>query len=150
MLVKLGLYRGHFPHGTVGALYLFDEFLSFTIELPWVRNQRNISAIPDGVYELKMRYSAKFKWHLQLDDVPNRSWILMHPANDASTELEGCIAPVSSLVDIARGYSSRKALEHILGKLRPYFMAKHRVELEVRSSHFEDHILQQKQMRHDN
>ncbi|MFN2261962.1 MAG: DUF5675 family protein [Psychroflexus sp.] len=147
MVVRLGLYRGHFPQGSVGALYFFDEFLNFTIELPWERNQVSISAIPDGVYKLKLRYSKKFKWHLLVEGVPGRTWILFHPANDSQKELEGCIAPVSSLINIGYGYSSRKALDKILDKLRPYFNAGDSVELEIRSTHFEDHIQLQGQLK---
>ena len=143
-MVRLGLYRGHFPQGTIGALYLFDEFLSFTIELPWRQNQRNISAIPDGIYELKLRYSKKFKWHLLVVGVHQRDLILFHPANDALKELEGCIAPVSSLVEVAKGYSSRKALDKILERLRPYFLEEKNVIIEFKSSHFEEIILKQK------
>ncbi|WP_233357653.1 DUF5675 family protein [Haloflavibacter putidus] len=143
-MIRLGLYRGHFPQGTIGALYLFDEFLSFTIELPWRGNQRNISAIPDGIYALKLRYSKKFEWHLLVEGVSNRDLILFHPANDALKELEGCIAPVSSLVEVAKGYSSRKALEKILERLRPYFLEKKNVIIEFKSSHFEEIILKQK------
>ena len=147
MEVRLGLYRGHFPQGTVGVLYCFDEFLCFTIELPWKTNQVNVSAIPDGVYELKLRYTKKFKWHLLVEGVPGRSWILFHPANDSSKELEGCIAPVSSLINVGYGYSSRKALDRILDKLRPHFQAKDKVKIELRSSHFEDHIQLQGQLK---
>jgi hypothetical protein len=50
---------------------------------------------------------------LHLRNVPGRDLILIHPANDAATELLGCIAPVTHHTGIGRGSSSRKALEKL-------------------------------------
>jgi hypothetical protein len=44
-------------------------------------------------------------------DVPGRSGILFHPANNALRELQGCIAPVSLLSAPGAGMNSRKASE---------------------------------------
>jgi hypothetical protein len=46
-------------------------------------------------------------------NVPDRDLILMHPANDALKELEGCIAPVSILTAEGKGSGSRVALGKI-------------------------------------
>jgi len=43
--------------------------------------------------------------------VKGRNLILLHPANDARTELKGCIAPVIKLDGPGRGSFSRKAFE---------------------------------------
>lgn len=129
----LQLFRSQFKEGTHGALFLDGEFICFMIELPWRDNQRRISCIPDGVYPINKRYSPKFKDHLLVNHVPNRSGILIHPANDALKELLGCLAPVSNLFAISKGYSSRIALELLLNKLEPYFEKKIEVELEIQS-----------------
>jgi hypothetical protein len=63
------------------------------------------------------RYSPHFKWHLQLKEVPGRQWILIHPGNDAVTELKGCIAPVSMLTGIGKGDFSKLAFKKITSRL---------------------------------
>ena len=60
-------------------------------------------------YFIEKRYSQKFQWHLHVLDVPNRSFILFHPANNAQRELNGCIAPVTKLSGPGLGLLSRKA-----------------------------------------
>jgi hypothetical protein len=41
--------------------------------------------------------------------VKNRSFILLHPANNALNELNGCIAPVTQLSGAGLGLQSRQA-----------------------------------------
>ena len=103
------LTRTYFPNGTNGKLECEGKFISYTIELPWKRNETKVSCIPEGKYFIRKRYSLKFKWHLEIYDVSNRSLILFHPANNALTELNGCIAPVSKLSGPGMGLLSRNA-----------------------------------------
>ena len=70
-----------------------------TLELPWRNNQRNISCIPTGEYDVTPRHSARFGNHLHVLDVPNRSFILFHVGN-WPRNTEGCILPGLGLVDI--------------------------------------------------
>jgi hypothetical protein len=72
-----------------------------------------VSCIPEGNYFIRKRYSVKYKWHLELVDVPNRKFILFHPANNAKKELNGCIAPVTKLSGPGLGLMSRKAFERL-------------------------------------
>lgn len=109
----LVLTRIYFPEGTQGMLEWNDTLVCYTIELPWLGNQRRISCIPEGEYVLQKRFSPKFKWHLHLRNVPGRDLILIHPANDAKKELLGCIAPVTQHSGVGKGRSSRKALEKL-------------------------------------
>ena len=74
-----------------------------------MENQKRVSCIPEGKYIIKKRYSKKFKWHLEVTNVVNRSLILFHPANNALLELNGCIAPVTKLSGPGLGLMSRKA-----------------------------------------
>jgi len=113
--MELTLKRMYFPRGTNGYLLSGEELVCFTIELPWRDNRCRVSCIPEGRYILKKRYTSKRGWHLLVDGVPQRSWILIHPANDAMKELEGCIAPVSLLSGIGTGTFSRKAEEKLRG-----------------------------------
>lgn len=103
------LTRTYFPDGTNGKLECEGKLLCKTIELPWKNNERRVSCIPEGKYFLKKRYSLKYKWHIHITGVQNRSLILFHPANNAMKELNGCIAPVTKLSGPGLGLLSRKA-----------------------------------------
>ncbi len=109
----LVLNRTYFPEGTQGVLEWNGTLVCYTIELPWLDNQRRISCISEGGYVLQKRFSPKFKWHLHLRNVPGRDLILIHPANDAKMELLGCIAPVTKHTGIGKGSFSRKAMEKL-------------------------------------
>jgi hypothetical protein len=112
--MELVLIRTYHTDGTNGTLTINNSFQCYTIELPWVNNLPRLSCIPEGRYELKKRYSPKFKDHLLVKGVPGRSLVLLHPANDALKELKGCIAPVSSLDGAGKGSDSRKAFKKLL------------------------------------
>ena len=111
---KLILCRTYHINGTNGLLYSpAGELLCYTIELPWRNNRVRESCIPEGTYRLTKRYSQKFKHHIHLENVTDRSLILIHPANNAATELLGCIAPVTKLTGPGTGNSSRVQFEKI-------------------------------------
>jgi len=112
--MELELTRTYFAGGCNGSIYCGGFFICHTIELPWKDNERSTSCIPEGRYELKKRYSPKFKWHLLVKDVPGRSVILIHPANDALKELRGCIAPVCTVTAEGKGLLSKNALTRLL------------------------------------
>lgn len=118
--MNLYLHRTHFKEGTNGSLFHEDQFVCFTIELPWRCNEPKVSCIPDGTYEITPFYSPGFKHHFRVVEVPNRNGILLHPANDASTELRGCIAPVSQLSGIGKGLGSRRALDRLLMRVEAF------------------------------
>ena len=103
------LSRTYFPDGTNGKLECEGKFICNTIELPWKKNETKVSCIPEGKYFIEKRYSKKFKWHLEVMEVKNRSLILFHPANYALKELNGCIAPVTKLSGPGLGLQSRQA-----------------------------------------
>ncbi len=108
--MDLELIRRYDPDGTNGELKLV---VCNTIELPWLRNQRSISCIPEGRYELKKRVTKKRGQHLLVVNVKGRDGILIHPANDARKELRGCIAPVTTLTGPGKGSQSRLANERL-------------------------------------
>lgn len=113
--MELQLQRVYFPTGTNGILRANDEILCYTIELPWRYNIRMRSCIPEGRYQLVLRYSDRHKTHLLLQDVPSRTLILIHPANYAEKELRGCIAPVTKLAGAGKGQGSAKAFASLMG-----------------------------------
>lgn len=109
--MELTLVRHYLPTGTNGYLFDGDQLICFTIELPWRDNEPHVSCILEGRFRFIKRYSKKYGWHLALENVKGRSLILFHPANNAQTELKGCIAPVTMLSGIGTGLFSIKANE---------------------------------------
>ncbi len=84
-------------HGTEGLL-LTAGFKCCTLELPWRENQRSISCIPAGEYEVRIRQSPKYGTIYHVKKVPDRSYILIHAGNWAGdvskgfkTHVNGCI-----------------------------------------------------------
>jgi hypothetical protein len=111
--MELELLRHYFSEGTNGTLACNGIIICATIELPWKNNSARISCIPEGRYRLVKRYSPKFRNHYLVNDVPYRQYILIHPANNAKTELKGCIAPVSIITGIGQGALSLQAMQHL-------------------------------------
>ena len=121
--MELQLKRGYLPQGTNGMLQTGEgTFICHTIELPWRDNKRNRSCIPEGRYRVVIRRSARFNRHLLIMEVPGRSLILIHPANDAMKELKGCIAPVSILTGEGRGERSVEAFNRLIGFVDPVLL----------------------------
>ncbi len=127
------LTRTYFPDGTNGRLECEGKFVCNTIELPWRNNEKRVSCIPEGKYFISKRYSNKFKWHLEIVNVQNRSLILFHPANNAQLELSGCIAPVTKLSGPGFGLMSRKAFTKLKDLVYKILDSKESVVLIVKS-----------------
>jgi hypothetical protein len=128
--MELELIRSYNSEGTNGELIVK---VCNTIELPWLQNNRNISCIPEGRYEVKKRFTKKHQLHFLIVDVPGRNGILIHPANDALTELRGCIAPVTSLTGLGKGSQSRLANEKLKAILMTALERKEKVFLNIKS-----------------
>ncbi len=111
--MELVLERTYHPTGTDGRFLNGAQLVCRAIELPWRENKQRLSCIPEGRYQLVKRYSQRYRWHLLLKDVPGRELILIHAANDAAKELQGCIAPVTDLSAPGKGNRSRLALEKL-------------------------------------
>ena len=131
--MELELIRTYFPNGTNGEISFEGKRVCFSIELPWKNNHHQTSCIPEGRYELKKRYSPKHGQHLQVTNVPGRNFILIHPANDALKELEGCIAPVSILQSEGKGLRSRIAVDQINAIVFPVLNRKEQFYLTIKS-----------------
>lgn len=115
--------------GTNGDLYLH---VCSTIELPWLDNARNRSCIPEGRYALQSRFSAKHRSHFLVKEVPDRDGILIHPANDALSQLQGCIAPVTALTGAGRGTGSLLANEKLKTYLAPAILDYENIYLTIK------------------
>ena len=79
---------------TIGNLYLNGEWLCDTLELPYLDNQRSISCIPAGEYKVRIRTaqesSSRNYLHLLVEDVKDRSYILVHIGNFPK-DTRGCV-----------------------------------------------------------
>lgn len=108
------LKRKYNPDGTTGALTIGDYIICNTIEVPNLNNQNEISCIPEGEYNLVKHYSGHLGAVILLENVPGRSMIYIHPANVASKELKGCIAPVFQITGNDSGITSKPCFIGIL------------------------------------
>ena len=93
--INLLLIRDTFTDkSTIGKLYLNGELMCDTLENTWLDNQRNISCIPAGQYNVRLRLARESATrdylHLLVQEVPNRSYILFHIGNTAK-DTQGCI-----------------------------------------------------------
>lgn len=129
--MELHLQRTYHAKGTNGILLLDDHRLCYTIELPWRNNRRGLSCIPEGKYSLEVRWSPRLSDHLMLEKVPRRALILIHPANDALSQLKGCIAPVSQLTGPGQGTDSQLAFDKIKALVYQTIHAEERVWINI-------------------
>lgn len=84
---------------TLGILKV-EDFECFTLELPWLDNQKNISCVPEGNYLYKKRISPSRKIEvIELSGVEGRSYIQIHPGN-YTRQILGCVLPGMGLQDI--------------------------------------------------
>lgn len=74
--------------GTEGLLVTGD-FNCRTLELPWKNNQKQISCIPPGEYDVEIRLSNKYGRVYWVRHVPNRTYILIHSGNYAGDKSQG-------------------------------------------------------------
>ena len=92
--MKAVLSREYNNLQTLGRLVLFEGskiiLQLYTLELPDLGNQQNISCIPEGEYEVHRIYSPKFGKCFHIQDVPGRSEILIHKGN-YNKDTHGCI-----------------------------------------------------------
>ena len=88
---------------TTGAFKVWvDDVIKLegmTMELPWKNNESNVSCIPEGEYALQQYHSVKFGSVLQVMDVPDRKYILIHHGN-YNRDTHGCILLGLKLIDI--------------------------------------------------
>ena len=94
-MINLLLIRDTFSKNSViGELFLNGERICDTLENPWLDNQRNISCIPEGVYDVRLRLpresGTRDYIHLLVKDVKDRDYILIHIGNTAK-DTSGCI-----------------------------------------------------------
>lgn len=79
------------PDGVFGRLVIPNGRVLFTLEDDWKNNAPCESCIPAGTYPLRRTiYQKRQLETFEICDVPNRSRILIHPAN-TENDVEGCV-----------------------------------------------------------
>ena len=118
--VNLLIIRDTFTDiSTIGNLYLDGEWLCDTLELPYLDNQRNISCIPTGQYEVRLRLpresATRDYIHLLVKDVKDRDYILFHIGNSAKYT-RGCVlVGIGTEQDFVK--NSRLAMELLMKEI---------------------------------
>ena len=72
-----------------GNLFVDDDFIGYSLELPAVGNNENVSSIPSGKYAAKVRNNGTKGWRLELE-YADRSFVQIHIGNTRD-ESRGCI-----------------------------------------------------------
>lgn len=72
-----------------GNLYVNNEFVGYSLELPEVGNHTDVSCIPKGTYEATVRTDGSRGWRLELD-YPTRPNVQIHIGNTRDNS-RGCI-----------------------------------------------------------
>lgn len=103
MIVKITREKSNL-HETLGVLNVQSDkaetvFSCHTLELPWLLNERRVSCVPLGFYEVRKRFSLKYGSHLHLQNVSNRDMILIHAGN-FFTQTNGCILVGRHVIDL--------------------------------------------------
>jgi hypothetical protein len=118
--------------GTFGSLS-FHDFFCYTVECPWLNNQKWISCIPPGDYYLERYQSPKFGnvaiiYGNDVSKFPDHNYklsgILIHPAN-FSYQLKGCIGlgDVFTTIDGKIGVTnSRKTVADFLNLINIFYL----------------------------
>lgn len=99
--MKLILERVYLASETLGSLYKDDQMLCKTMELPWKQNQRSISCIPEGIYNVIKQPPKPTRPYpyFRIPNVIGRSGILIHRISYVSG-LKGCIGVGKQFKDL--------------------------------------------------
>lgn len=100
------IYRDyHSNKETLGKCYIKHEngkveYIGNSLERAWENNEKRISCVPEGKYDLVLEYSPRFHKKLwELYGVPNRRECKFHSAN-FWFQLNGCVSLGNKRIDI--------------------------------------------------
>ena len=123
---KLKIDRKYFDDCTLGRLS-YGEFQCFTLELPWLGNQTNISCIPAAGDYQGEKYTSHANGNcIAIINVIDRTHIQIHSAN-YTRQIKGCIAVGESIKFLDRDTipdvtNSKKTLSDLLDVLPDRFL----------------------------
>lgn len=118
---KLKIQRIPMDDCTLGRL-TYGDFQCFTLELPWINNERNISCIPMAAGYKGEKYKSHHNGDcIAITNVLDRTHIQIHSAN-FTRQIKGCIAVGDSIKfldndkipDITNSKNTLKALLAVL------------------------------------
>lgn len=133
----LKLKRAYLDNCTIGTVFFKGEFVCYTVERPWLNNQKTFSCIPAGTYDLSRYDSAKHPdcFSLTCHDLGvgltreyHRNYILIHVGNFPS-DVEGCIAPGLGLHPSTWGVANSR---DAMNKLRLLIKNKNIKQMEIK------------------
>ena len=116
-MIKATIHRIYQNDCTVGVLNA-GEFRCFTLELPPNGNQQNISCIPEGCYDCKKVKSPSLGHCIEIQNVPNRTFIRIHKGN-YTRQIQGCVLVGEALKDIDADFvidvaNSKSAFDNLM------------------------------------
>ena len=88
--MKLIIYRTYQKDSTLG-LANYGFFRAYTLELPNLDNQEDISCIPEGLYACRKHQSPSNGHCIEIINVKDRTNVQIHKANFLQ-DILGCIA----------------------------------------------------------
>jgi hypothetical protein len=145
--MKIKMIRSfHSDTTTIGTLFVNNIFECFTLE-DAVRDTKikRKTAIPEGTYDIKYRevvtpmtekYRKRykkmgFKYHLELQNVPNYKYVYIHIGNTPK-DTEGCILVGDSLNENTKTLlKSTQAFTRLYPKIRRAFNKGERVSITI-------------------
>jgi hypothetical protein len=138
--IKLLLDRSEYgDDSTVGDLYIAGVWESATLEDSLAVNGVKVegkTCIPDGMYEVLITWSPKFKRRLPLlIDVPGFDGIRIHPGNTAE-DTAGCLLvgeKVIHVADVPFLTHSREAFDRLFAKIDAAYTTGEKLFIEVRA-----------------
>lgn len=131
-LITINRLEDNFEFGTFGVLLIQTEIFCVTLEPCEYENQKNISCIPAGCYEMEQFTSPKFGPTYQIVNVPGRDLILVHKGNEVD-ETEGCIIIAEKFGKLGPGravLNSGNTFEMFMGAMAPY----HKLDLIIKET----------------
>ena len=81
--------RSYLDIATAGYVDVNGQRLQ-TLERPWLNNKASKSCVPEGTYIVNRDHTGRWQY-FSIINVPNRTFIEIHPANKVE-HLEGCLA----------------------------------------------------------
>ena len=109
--------------GTFGIITEDDKTICFTLELPDLDNERNISCIPCGVYNVERHVSPSKGLCFEVEGVNDRDDILIHKGNWCA-DSQGCIivGRYSGMIQGKLGVgTSKKTMDMLLDRYKKGF-----------------------------
>ncbi len=104
----------HSDEGTRGVLIMPDGVFCNTLELPWRDNRPSRSCIPCGEYDVQIRQSPKFGRIYHVQNVPERTFILIHSGNLAGDVEKGYRSHVEGCILLGRYFGKLKGQQAVL------------------------------------